>query len=148
MINLATNVPVPPMEAKRSSRRPRARTIAAKRMRAAVRAHATEHAMAAEVVTQRPQTRGECVNGLRPCPWVSCRHHLYLDINPDNGSIKLNFPNLEPWQLQHSCTLDVAAAGEHVLEDIGEAMNLTRERIRQIETSGLISFAARADGTR
>ena len=30
-----------------------------------------------------------------PCPFVSCRHHLYLDINPESGAIKVNFPGLE-----------------------------------------------------
>lgn len=29
---------------------------------------------------QRPRTRGECKDGPRPCPWVSCRHHLLLEI--------------------------------------------------------------------
>ncbi len=34
----------------------------------------------------RPKTRGECASGPRPCPWVSCRHHLYLDVDK-NGSV-------------------------------------------------------------
>lgn len=29
---------------------------------------------------QRPRTRGDCKDGPRPCPWVSCRHHLLLEI--------------------------------------------------------------------
>lgn len=24
----------------------------------------------------RPQTRGDCKDGIRPCPWMSCHHHL------------------------------------------------------------------------
>src|SRR5215831_5555094 len=40
----------------------------------------------------RPKTRAECVNGPRPCQFVSCKHNLYLDVNPETGSIKLNFP--------------------------------------------------------
>ena len=36
----------------------------------------------------RPQTRSDCQGGPRPCPFVSCRHHLYLDVNPETGSIK------------------------------------------------------------
>lgn len=28
---------------------------------------------------KRPQTRGDCVDGPRPCPWVGCRHHTYID---------------------------------------------------------------------
>lgn len=30
---------------------------------------------------QRPTKRSECVDGPRPCPWVSCRHHLLLEIS-------------------------------------------------------------------
>lgn len=29
---------------------------------------------------QRPRTRAECIDGPRPCPWASCRHHLLLEI--------------------------------------------------------------------
>ena len=40
--------------------------------------------------------------------FVSCKHHLYLDVNPATGSIKLNFPDKEIWELEHTCALDVA----------------------------------------
>jgi hypothetical protein len=49
--------------------------------------------------TPRPRTRAECVDHVGPCPWVACKFHLYLDINPENGSIKINFPGLEPWEV-------------------------------------------------
>src|SRR5207237_7138764 len=42
----------------------------------------------------RPTSRGACKEDVRPCPYVSCKHHLYLDVNPETGSIKLNFPDL------------------------------------------------------
>jgi len=84
------------------------------------------------IQAQRPRTRGECVNGPRPCPWVSCRHHLGLDIDP-HGSIKVR-PDHELSELEHSCSLDVADAGDHVLEEVGELLGgVTRERARQIE---------------
>jgi hypothetical protein len=77
---------------------------------------------------------------MRPCPWVACKHHLYLDINPETGSIKINFPDLEPWELKHTCALDVAERGGITLEEVGEIMNLTRERIRQVEVRGLLKL--------
>lgn len=86
----------------------------------------------------------EAPNHSRPCGWLSCDQHLYLDVNPETGSIKLNFPSFEPWELKHSCTLDVADRGGITLEDIGEIMNLTRERIRQIEVRGYLQLRARA----
>lgn len=85
----------------------------------------------------RPRTRGQCASEERPCPWVACRHHLYLDVNPETGSIKINFPDLEPWELAETCALDVADRGGVTLEDTGRVLNLTRERIRQMEISGL-----------
>lgn len=84
-----------------------------------------------ELDSGRPRSRGECRGGIRPCPFVSCRHHLYLDVNPENGSIKFNFPHLDPWELPVSCALDVAENGEHTLEEVGVVVNLTRERVRQ-----------------
>jgi len=38
--------------------------------------------------------------------------------------------------LKESCVLDVAESGEATLEEIGEILKLTRERIRQIEGTG------------
>lgn len=91
----------------------------------------------AELLAERPRTRGDCVGGERPCPWSGCRHHLALDINPQSGSIKMNHPDREIWELKETCALDVAERGGITLEEVGEVMNLTRERIRQVEVRGL-----------
>jgi hypothetical protein len=85
----------------------------------------------------RPETRGECEESPRPCPYVGCRYHLYLDVSPATGSIKLNFPDLEVWELRVSCALDVARAGGVRLESVGDVMNITRERIRQLEAEAV-----------
>ena len=77
---------------------------------------------------------------MRPCPYVSCKHHLYLDVNPETGSIKLNFPDLESGRWSETCALDVAERGGITLEEVGEIMNLTRERIRQVEVRGLLKL--------
>jgi hypothetical protein len=39
-----------------------------------------------------------------------------------------------PWNLppDKSCALDMAERGEHTLKEIGDALGLTRERIRQV----------------
>jgi DNA-directed RNA polymerase sigma subunit (sigma70/sigma32) len=49
----------------------------------------------------------------------------------------MNFPDLEVWEMTETCALDVADRGGITLEDVGTLLNLTRERIRQVERSGI-----------
>lgn len=81
---------------------------------------------------RRPTNRSECRDGPRPCPWVGCRHHLYLDVSP-RGGIRMVFPDLEPHEMTESCSIDVADRGSATLEEVGACTNVTRERVRQIE---------------
>jgi len=92
----------------------------------------------------RPRTRAECWNVPRPCPFVSCKYHLYLDINKC-GSFTLTFPGKEPWEVNPSCALDVAEEGGHTLEEVGNILGVTRERIRQIEKEGKEKLEADPD---
>jgi sigma-70-like protein len=123
--------------------RPRGTTIAMKRVSLADLAPGA--ALYPPVDLARPRTRADCGAEARPCPWVACKHHLYLDINPETGSIKINFPDREPWELEHTCALDVADAGAKTLDEIGEITNLTRERIRQVEVRGLLKLRTRRE---
>ena len=95
---------------------------------------------------QRPTHRGECFNGghnaVRPCPFVSCSKHLYLDVN-ESGNVKLNFPGREVWELAETCALDVADRGGATYEDVGAMLNVVRERVRQIEHGALVTLAGR-----
>ena len=96
----------------------------------------------------KPKTRADCVDMERPCPYVSCKYHLYIDVHPVRGSIKVNFPDLEVWEMTETCALDVADRGGITLEEVGEIMNLTRERVRQVETAGLSKLSAIQDMAR
>ncbi len=123
--------------AARRGKRVRSRTIAAKRL-------TPEEIEVGKALflpdVDRPANRGECKDMPRPCPFVSCKHHLFLDVNPETGSIKLNFPDLDVWEMAESCSLDVADRGGITLEEVGEILNLTRERIRQVEVRGLLKL--------
>jgi hypothetical protein len=127
----------------RRKREIRARTISVKRM--TKREIEIGRMLYPETDYYKPRARGECVDGPRPCPYVSCQHHLYLDVSPRTGAIKLNFPDLEVWEMNETCALDVADRGGTTLEDVGAIMNLTRERIRQVEVKALAKLEALRD---
>jgi hypothetical protein len=117
--------------------RRRSKTIARKQMLRDRRREPVDPKLLELAAQKRPHKRSECINGRRPCLFVSCKHHLYLDVNPQTGSIKLNFPDKEVWELNDTCALDVAERGGMTLEEVGEILNLTRERVRQLEATGL-----------
>lgn len=127
----------------RRKRAVRARTISVKRM--TKRELEIGRLLYPESEYWRPRSREACAEGPRPCPFVSCKHHLFIDVSPRTGAIKLNFPDLEVWDMGESCALDVADRGGTTLEDVGAIMNLTRERIRQVEVKALAKLEALRD---
>lgn len=99
----------------------------------------------------RPKTRLDCRDGVfaaRPCPFVGCKYHLYLDQKSQKtGTLILNYPDLDPTELTETCALDVAERGHRTqagnmrpgqtLVTVGHMLNMTRERIRQIQITAM-----------
>jgi hypothetical protein len=86
----------------------------------------------------RPRVYGDCEDTAGPCPWVRCRFNLFLEVDELTGAIKLNFPDKEIDQLAETCALRVVdQRGALSLEEVGKLVNLTQERVSQIEESGL-----------
>lgn len=127
--------------------RVRARTESTKRLshRALARG-AREYPERPGVDYSRPQSFAECESvGLgdwQPCPFVSCKHHLAIDVDPETGSIKHNFPGLDIDEMPETCSLHVAARGGAILEEVATVMNFTRERTRQLESRALAKIRA------
>jgi hypothetical protein len=122
---------------------PKAKSSAAKRLNKAEKVEL----MRLPVWDDRPLQRGDCRKGPRPCPWVGCRQHLYLDVK--GRSIKINFPHMDVVDalvaMPETCSLDVADRAQRrerqtQLEDVGTFMNVTMERARQVEIDGLASL--------
>lgn len=95
----------------------------------------------------RPKTRGDCHDGPRPCPWISCRQHLLTELT-ENARLVFHTgcrgcrPTVDEIvaildQMKESCALDVAERGGVTLEEIAEMMQLSLERIRQVEADGI-----------
>lgn len=83
----------------------------------------------------RPRTRAECADIPRPCPFVTCRHHLYIDAH--KGRARVAFAGeVSDMPADRSCALDVAddvADGEPLsLDDISAAVGLSREAVRLV----------------
>jgi hypothetical protein len=95
----------------------------------------------------RPRFRFECapeLGGERPCPWVGCTHHLAVEVN-ERGGLKVVFPDHVPEALEElldTCALDAASRGGMTLEAVAARMNLTRERLRQLEEAALAKVRA------
>lgn len=85
----------------------------------------------------RPTTRADCAAGPRPCPYVACRHHLYLDVHPVRGTIRRNAPDLE--SMTETCALDVASHGGSTSAEVGQYLGLCRERVQQIERAAFLA---------
>ncbi len=109
----------------------------------------------------RPRTRGDCAPGgpkhQRPCVFASCQYHLAEPRESARGVLHLLGSTLNRAadaaevdrvtdamaeslaSMHETCALDVAdrERGDATLETVGQALGVTRERVRQIEMRGL-----------
>jgi hypothetical protein len=72
-----------------------------------------------------PPTRGDCIDGPRPCPKTLCRYHLV-------GDVSRKAP--KDFELPETCALDVVDRHDEgmTLNEIGELLGMTREGSRYI----------------
>jgi hypothetical protein len=92
----------------------------------------------------RPKTRGECgeLGRTKPCPWVTCKYHLAVDIT-HAGAIKQYG---DPLEMEETCALTVAEQGGVTLQQIATWWGMERERVRQIEARALETARKTIDG--
>lgn len=97
---------------------------------------------------------------LVPCPFVSCRHHLFLEVDPKTGNIKYVYPELagpEEMDPNACCALDIVQKAMTLQEDldespssgrlqclshrkIGEHLGVIGPRIKQIQDGLLMGW--------
>lgn len=110
----------------------------------------------------KPRKRIECIERPRPCPFISCYYHIASMLMEKKVKKALNTVTIVWEKLQHrsgawfpdedldeyfidmifslpeTCVLDIADKGDGTLEEIGDSMMMTRERVRQIEGLGRV----------
>lgn len=88
----------------------------------------------------RPQTRAECRDGPRPCPFVGCRHHL-AEIWRNRGQVL----EWTPPEGAPTCSLDLADQGGMRQAEVAEAMGITRAAVSLVEIRALAKARAYAE---
>ena len=79
-----------------------------------------------------PASRTECRRGPRPCPYVSCRYHLLLNVTSDGRLYsQRTFDEASEDSIAkalrgmaRTCALDVADEGAHTFEEVSMVMGL------------------------
>jgi len=84
-----------------------------------------------------PETRGDCPTA-RPCPFVTCRHHLLLDIGEDGRLLKArDFDEHDEsvvdvlCEMDETCALDVAGRGGITAREVGVMVGICREEVQR-----------------
>lgn len=99
------------------------------------------------IPNQRPRVRHECLveqGGVRPCPWLSCRHHLLSDlaVSEMENALEILFDSNGP-----SCVLDVVDEAEDGLgiDRVAELLNISTEQAEELEESALTNQRLRGE---
>jgi len=80
----------------------------------------------AELELARPKTRSDCENGIRPCPFASCRYNTYLDVDR-KGRITFNYSESVEELKQSNCALDYDQGRNLNDTELASALGISRE---------------------
>jgi hypothetical protein len=94
-----------------------------------------------------PGGREECRTGPRPCPYVRCKHHLWMRVGEErqgSGNTSVG-STVEPvtWT---TCALDVAESGPRSTREIAEWLGVSMRRVQQLIKAGIAKLAAKQRG--
>ena len=89
----------------------------------------------------RPLVWGDCQPGgsneSRPCPWVTCRYHLWSSQRMAGGRGTFTVKGPPPWEMSETCALDVAEKGGLELDTVGALLGLSMQRVHQLQEGAM-----------
>lgn len=97
-----------------------------------------------------PRRLEDCPGDDEQCPFVACRYHLWTDIESRNvrygkkGGQREYRRDLVPtdaWGSWATCALRAARQGPRTLDEVGDLLGVTRERVRQIQVAAIAHLA-------
>jgi hypothetical protein len=95
-----------------------------------------------------PESRADCKDGPRPCPFVRCRYHLWPVVGADRAGRPhggRRAPTILRPATPASCALDLIDRNPDGLshKEIGALFGITGERIRQIRRDAIAKLVKR-----
>ena len=78
----------------------------------------------------------------RPCPKFSCPHHLWVEDERRGRPHGGKSPPPKIVERAQSCALDLAEQGEQTTEQVAATLQVTAERVNQLEDRALAKVAA------
>ena len=97
-----------------------------------------------------PDTRADCLSrGLGkqvPCPFVSCRHHLFAEVTAAGELVEHS--SVPPEEMAETCVLAVADRPEHrraTLVEVGRLLRVSKSTVENIERRALAKLLAAAE---
>lgn len=90
-----------------------------------------------------PNTRGDCINGARPCPHITCKYHLYNDVSEYCQSIATPAPML--CNMCETCALDIAEEGGMSTQQVANLIGVSEWFVRYACNKGMKKMAKRMD---
>jgi len=88
------------------------------------------------MLSNRPKTRADCPSPGTPCPYLSCKHHLWVDLSASG------MPTESPafGDVKNTCALNYVeehGSAPTTLSCVSKATHTTRQRVDQIVQEGL-----------
>lgn len=86
-----------------------------------------------------------CGVAFRPCPFAACRYSLLDTARTNTGTHPDPARGVDR---SDTCALDVAERGPSTLREVARRLDLTQERVRQIEQRALVKLRIVVDEMR